>query len=129
VIFFATVFPGHDIHFFCYGVMVFTRNSPRKSNFFKKEAISKVYAKTNQDYLGLPQEFDKKRLRYKLNGLLSLFILLGGFAAAAYYRLFNPKIVIDNFSEIVMTAQIASILMCIFLYIKGTQAKDVINQN
>ncbi len=55
-----------------------------------------------------------------MNGLHQFILSIALFAFAVYRPdVFNPGIIVDNFGGILMTAQIFTLCLCVFLYLKG----------
>jgi hypothetical protein len=72
-----------------------------------------------QKYLAPPQEFDKKRLNYLLNGFLEFVIVLAVVCGGWYLKFYDPAFILHYFGDIIVTGQITAAVMCTFLYFKG----------
>ncbi len=57
---------------------------------------------------------------YKANGLLAFLVTICSFSLATFYfKLFQATVIYDNFGFILGALNIASLLFCAFLYLKG----------
>ncbi len=57
---------------------------------------------------------------YKANGLLSFFVTIATFLITAYvFKLFNPADIYDHYLEIIGALNVASLVFCLLLNLKG----------
>ena len=57
---------------------------------------------------------------YKANGILAFLITMGVFCCGSFYlHLFSASQIFDNFGDILGALNILSLILCVFLYLKG----------